>query len=142
QFNLTTRRMTGAEVEQVMGSDAWLHRTVRLSDRFGDHGLIAVFMGRIDDEALSVENWLMSCRVLNRGVERFLLDRIVRAAARRGVRRIDGRYIPTARNALVREHYERLGFEKTGEAPDGTTTWSLDTGSWEPLEHFIEAGED
>jgi FkbH-like protein len=142
QFNLTTRRMTGAEVERIAGSNAWLHRTVRLADRFGDHGLIAVFMGRIDGDALLVENWLMSCRVLNRGVERFLLDRVVRAAAGRGVRRIDGRYIPSARNALVRDHYERLGFERTGEEADGTSTWSLDTGSYQPLEHFIDAGED
>jgi len=142
QFNLTTRRMTGAEVEQIAGSGAWLHRTVRLSDRFGDHGLIAVFMGRIDGDALIVENWLMSCRVLNRGVERFLLDRVVKAAADRGLRRIDGRYIPTARNALVREHYERLGFEKTGEEPDGTTTWRLEITGHQPQQHFIDAGED
>jgi FkbH-like protein len=136
QFNLTTRRLTGAEVETLAASPVHVTRTARLEDRFGDHGLIAVLYGRIEGATLTLDGWLMSCRVLNRGVERLLLNDVVAEARRSGVTHIIGRYIPTDRNALVKDLYPQLGFSAVGN-DSGTTTWRLDVEGFKPLQTWI-----
>ena len=136
QFNLTTRRLTVAEVEALATSLAHVTRTVRLKDRFGDHGLISVLIGRIDGDTLTLDGWLMSCRVLNRGVEQLLLNEVVAAAHRLGLRRVVGSYIPTDRNGLVRDLYKDFGFSAV-DARDGVTTWCLDVDGFTPVSTFI-----
>jgi predicted enzyme involved in methoxymalonyl-ACP biosynthesis len=71
-----------------------------------------------------VDSWIMSCRVLGRRVEEAILQHLVQQARLRGITEIVGRYIPTARNGLVRDHFRRLGFDQTG-AQDGETVWQL-----------------
>jgi predicted enzyme involved in methoxymalonyl-ACP biosynthesis len=80
----------------------------------------------------------MSCRVLKHGVERLLLNSVVAAASRRGLKRVVGEYSPTPKNDLVREHYRALGFiQIDGEMP-GHTYWELRVeDQWKPLQHFI-----
>jgi FkbH-like protein len=136
QFNLTTKRLTGAQVEALAMDPNSFTRSVRLEDRFGDHGLISVLFGRIESDTLTVDGWLMSCRVLNRGVEQQLLNEVVTAVTRAGVRYVVGTFIPTDRNALVRDLYRDLGFSLVSER-DGVTTWRLDVDSFEPLQTFI-----
>lgn len=141
QFNLTTQRMSRAEVERIARDEGWIHRAINLADRFGDHGLIAVLMGRIEGETLVVENWLMSCRVLKRGVERLMLEEVVAAARARGLRRIEGRYIPTQRNGLVERLYPELGFEEMGQRCGGSS-FGLELDRFTPLPHFIEVQKE
>jgi len=136
QFNLTTRRLTVAEVEALATSLAHVTRTVRLKDRFGDHGLISVLIGRIDGDTLTLDGWLMSCRVLNRGVEQLLLNEVVAAAHRLGLRRVVGSYIQTDRNGLVRDLYKNFGFSAV-DAREGVTTWCLDVDGFTPMSTFI-----
>jgi FkbH-like protein len=124
QFNLTTRRHSAAEIMAMMANEQWITRTVSLVDRFGDNGLISVLLARIEDGVLVIDTWLMSCRVLKRGVEDFLLNQLVALARERGLAALRGEYIPTAKNGLVREHYARLGFEKTRD-DDGHSLWEL-----------------
>src|SRR5262249_42497134 len=100
QFNLTTRRHSAAEVQAMLESDCWLTRTVSLRDRFGDNGLISVLLAKISDGALAIDTWLMSCRVLKRGVEQFLLGHLIGIAKDRSIATIRGEYIPTAKNGL------------------------------------------
>ena len=88
-----------------------------LSDKFGDNGLIAVvILKERDAETLFIETWLMSCRVLKRGMENFTLNTIVAYAKERGYRRIIGEYLPTAKNKMVENHYPDLGFHKIEDA--------------------------
>jgi FkbH-like protein len=136
QFNLTTRRLTGAEVEALATGAMHFTRTVRLGDRFGDHGLVSVLFGRIEEKTLTLDGWLMSCRVLNRGVEQLLLNEVVAGATRSGVTRIVGIYIPSDRNALVKDLYKDLGFAAVSDH-DGTTTWCLDVEGFKPLPTYI-----
>jgi FkbH-like protein len=142
QFNVTTKRYANADLLRMMASPAWVTRTVSLQDRFGDNGLISVLLAEQRGDALAIDTWLMSCRVLKRGVERMLLNQLVAAARQRGVARLLGLYIPTAKNGLVREHYAGLGFAPLPAAPgdaEGTTHWELRIdGDWQPLSHFIE----
>lgn len=125
QFNLTTRRQTEQEVARLESDPSVLTLQVRLKDRFGDNGMIGVVIGRCEAGDCVLETWLMSCRVLNRGVERLVLDVLADQAHRRGMRRLIGIYLPTAKNALVRDHYQRLGFRADPSAPDGER-WTLE----------------
>jgi FkbH-like protein len=138
QFNLTTRRHSAADVLAMMADPTWLTRTVSLRDRFGDNGLICVLFARIAGDVLDIDTWLMSCRVLKRGVERFLMNRLCEFARDQGLRAVRGEYIPTAKNALVRDHYANLGFTQLTCDDNGHSTWEfpLDE-SWTPVATFI-----
>ncbi len=126
QFNLATRRFGEADCRRFMEDEqGFLPVTVSLRDRFGDMGLIAVLVLRVDGETLVFDEYLMSCRVLQRGVEDFTLNSVVELARARGVRRLRGVYRPTAKNGLVRDLYPRLGFRADGEG-DGETRYVLD----------------
>jgi len=126
QFNLTTRRYTEVEVE-ALEHDPDVHGLqIRLRDRFGDNGMISVVVCRRAGEDWEIDTWLMSCRVLGRGVEAAVLKELTEAARKLGLRRLIGRYIPTERNAMVRDHYATLGFRLVEEKPDGETVWDLD----------------
>jgi FkbH-like protein len=136
QFNLTTRRHSATDFLRMMRSSDWLTLTVSLNDRFGNNGLISVLLARISGDSLIVDTWLMSCRVLKRGVEQLILNRLCVLARTRGVESILGEYIPTARNALVRDHYHNLGFEAVSD-DGGHTWWRLSLAAQHPLETFI-----
>ncbi len=127
QFNLTTRRYSEAEVASAEADADVFTLQVRLIDSFGDNGMICVVICRPGaSREWVIDTWLMSCRVLGRKVEQMVLREILRRAREAGIDRVIGRYLPTEKNALVRDHYEKLGFAKVDEH-DGTTNWSMPT---------------
>jgi FkbH-like protein len=139
QFNLTTRRYTEAEVEAVMADPDAFGLQLRLTDRFGDNGIIAVVIGRKQPSLdLVIDTWLMSCRVLGRQVEAATLNLIAQEAVRSGARRLVGEYIPTAKNSMVRDHYARLGFAAVTGEPDRSV---LDLAGFTPADTFIHVVE-
>ena len=111
QFNLTTRRYTESEYDAMLRDEAVVGLHLRLIDRFGDNGLIGVVISRVEADALAIDLWLMSCRVLGREVERATLGLLVGEARARGLSRLVGEFIPTAKNGMVRDLYARLGFQ-------------------------------
>jgi FkbH-like protein len=130
QFNLTTRRYTDPEIERVETDPAALGLQVRLSDTFGDNGMISVVICRPHAAGeWEIDTWLMSCRVLGRKVEWMVLGEVLRQAKERSIERLVGRYVPTEKNALVVDHYRKLGFENVRQDADGTTHWALDVKS-------------
>ncbi len=127
QFNLTTRRYTEAEVAEMESDATCFTLQVRLTDTFGDNGMISVIICRPTPEGnWDIDTWLMSCRVLGRGVETMVLRELLEHAAERRVRKLVGTFRPTDRNKLVEQHYSKLGFTETGRRHDGTTMWELD----------------
>jgi FkbH-like protein len=144
QFNLTTRRYTLADIESMAKKPGWITLYGRLSDVFGDNGLISVIVGRKDDkdaEALHVDLWLMSCRVLKRDMELAMLDALVARARAVGVRYIHGTYIPTPKNGMVAEHYPNLGFAVApAAATDGADhrRWVLPVDDYAPRNRHIK----
>jgi FkbH-like protein len=119
QFNLTTRRYNWAELSGALRDG--FGRCYRLKDKFGDNGIISVVgVAREGADAARIDLWLMSCRVLGRRVEEAILADIAGRARALGARRLLGEYRPTAKNALVRELYPRLGFEAIGTSGEST----------------------
>jgi FkbH-like protein len=116
QFNLTTRRRSEAEVLAVMNHPDFTGFSMRLQDRFGDHGLISIVIGQQVDGTMKIDTWLMSCRVLKRQVEEEVLNELARLAKGRGCHRLQGIYLPTAKNRMVRDFYGRMGFALTAES--------------------------
>ena len=104
---------------------------VRLVDKFGDNGVIAVMMARVDGAEAVVEQWLMSCRVLGRRVEEACLNALVETCEARGVRRLVGIYKSTEKNGMVREMYAGLGFERVSVTEGGESRWELELGRFE-----------
>jgi FkbH-like protein len=125
QFNLTTKRYSNAEVLAISKSPEWVTFTVSLADRFGDNGLISVLLAKIEGKTLVIDTWLMSCRVLKRGVENFLLETILKFAHRQDLHQIHGDYIATAKNALVSDHYKNLGFHPRVQQAGTQSGWEL-----------------
>jgi FkbH-like protein len=138
QFNLTTRRYTLAEIRGIVDSPEWCTRTFSLRDELGDNGLISVILLRKQGDALAIDTWIMSCRVLQRGVEQFARNELVDLCRVEDSVRLLGTYIPTAKNSLVVDHYAKLGFSPAGS--DGAETfWELRVdASATPLTHSIE----
>jgi FkbH-like protein len=143
QFNLTTRRYTEADVLSVMQDNSAFGAQLRLMDRFGDNGIIAIVIGRlVEEEAVLLDTWLMSCRVLGRQVEPTTLNLAAALARGLGARRLIGEYVPTAKNGMVKDHYAKLGFSPidgdTGEA----ARYGLDLVDFTPRDTFIEVREE
>jgi FkbH-like protein len=142
QFNLTTRRYTDEDVIAVMADPDAFGLQLRLLDRFGDNGVIAIVIGRLQpNKDLLIDTWLMSCRVLGRQVEPTTLNLIAREAAKLGARRVIGEYIPTKKNGMVKDHYAKLGFTVMETTPDGGSRALLDLASYTPAETFIHVSE-
>ena len=126
QFNLTTRRYTSAEVVAIAHNPDYITLYGRLTDKFGDNGLVSVLIGQVVGETLQVDPWLMSCRVLKREMELATFDALVEQCHTRGIRKIVGVYIPSKKNSMVAGHYASLGFSPAGNASQGGTLWSYD----------------
>lgn len=130
QFNLTTRRYTEADVEAMESDPSRWTMQVRLVDRFGDNGMIScVVCNEAEDGVWEIDTWLMSCRVLARRVEECSMAKVVEHAKARGISSLVGRYRPTAKNAMVKDFFPKLGFALAEQTPE-ETTWHLDVASF------------
>ncbi|MGQ0686668.1 HAD-IIIC family phosphatase [Bradyrhizobium sp.] len=134
QFNLTTRRYSEAEVAALQANPEAVTVQARLSDMFGDNGMISAVICLKNGRQWEVDTWIMSCRVLGRRVEEAILQHLVQAARAAGASELIGRYIPTARNGLVKDHFEKLGFARLGAEPNDETVWRLDVGQYSEKE--------
>jgi len=142
QFNLTTRRLSEIECKALMENICWLPLYAKLADRLTDHGLISIVTVEALPEDLAIRDWLMSCRVLGRGVESFLMNRVVEHAQKLGLTRITAQYIPTSKNGMVKDFFQQFGFDKVAESPKGQTQWHLITANYRPRPTFMKTVEE
>ncbi len=112
QFHLTGLRLSEPELLALDARDDYQIIGVRLTDRFGDNGLVSAVLLHHHNHVLQVDAWVMSCRVLGRTLEEFVANEIVNVAKHRGCRQVVGRYVASPKNALVANLYSRLGFGK------------------------------
>lgn len=143
QFNLTTRRYSDAEVAAVIDAPGVLSLQIRLLDQFGDNGVVALVIARVlaAPTDMEIDTWLMSCRVLGRQVEQATLNVLAAAAMRQGVRRLIGRYRPSAKNGMVKHLFSQLGFTQVAADIDCDLLWELDLQDFTPHPTFVETIE-
>jgi FkbH-like protein len=125
QFNLTTRRYTEQQVEQMLSSPEWRVWSLRVTDRYADNGLVGVAIARTEGEVCEIDTFLMSCRVIGRTVETALLARLAADARQRGAKLLQGWFLPTKKNAPAQEFYREHGFEPSTTTPEGVL-WKID----------------
>lgn len=125
QFNLTTRRYTEPQIAEMRKKPEWNIYSIKVRDRFGDHGLVGVAMTHDQNDQCEVDTFLLSCRVIGRTVETALLAHLADSATQRGCKRLSGWFIPTKKNAPARDFYENHGFERKETGGSGTL-WTLD----------------
>ena len=131
QFNLTTRRYTEQQISDLSSRPDTSVLSIRVRDRYGDHGLVGVAITRDKGTDCEIDTFLLSCRVIGRTVETALLSQLAQSAARRGRQRLLGWFFPTKKNAPAREFYAQHGFELQSQNADGAL-WALD-----PAQHPI-----
>ena len=141
QFNLTTKRYTIGEIESIATSDEYIKIYGKLIDKYGDNGLIAISIGRIEENQCHIHLWLMSCRVLKRDMEFAMLDELVRQCKEKNVLEIIGYYYQSDKNNMVFDLYEKFGFvlsDTNGE----DTIWMLDISNYENKNKLIGIEND
>ncbi|MCA1592644.1 MAG: HAD-IIIC family phosphatase [Acidobacteria bacterium] len=125
QFNLTTRRYTEQQIEEMSERAGWHVLALGLRDRFGDNGLVGVAIVRECADAWEIDTFLLSCRVIGRTVETALLSDLTERARARGAKNIQGRFFPTKKNAPAVNFYPAHGFSLV-EENEGGSLWALD----------------
>jgi FkbH-like protein len=129
QFNLTTRRYTEQQIEELARREGWEVLAIQVRDRYADNGLVGVAITHDEGDVSEIDTFLLSCRVIGRTVETALLAYIAEEARERGVRRLEGWFLPTKKNAPARGFYREHGFRLVAEAgPEGAPgkRWQLD----------------
>jgi FkbH-like protein len=144
QFNLTTRRYNETEVAAKMKDPALLALQLRLTDRYGDNGIIAIVIAQPSDGRTSeylIDTWLMSCRVLGRQVEEATMNLLVSLSRKMGATSLVGEFRRTSKNAMVSTHYERLGFSRLDKGSSDNTYWRLFLPEFTPFSTCIDTVE-
>jgi len=137
QFHLTTTRYTPSQITSIQADPHKVGLYFKLKDRFGDYGLIAaVILERHPDLSMSIDTWVMSCRVLARTVEEFIFHEILETARQQGCRKILGKYVPTSKNHMVAGLYQGLNFKMVKEE-NGITYWQQDLNASESSRHLL-----
>ena len=137
QFNLTTLRCSEDDIRAMAEDAGCLCLYGKLVDKFGDNGVVTVVAGRQQGDVLHLQLWLMSCRVLKRGMEDAMMDAVVADAAARGIKTIRGYYYPTAKNGMVRDFYAEMGYTQLETDENGGTVWELEVETYRPRQPHI-----
>jgi len=138
QFNVTTRRYTAEEISSIASSNDYIALYGKLTDRFGDNGVVSVVIGKKDKNILHMDLWIMSCRVLKRDMELAMLDALVARCKEQGICEIIGYYYPTAKNGMVKELYKTFGFVLVSSDESGNTVWKLNTEKYSNQNRYIK----
>ncbi|WZL82116.1 HAD-IIIC family phosphatase [Vallitaleaceae bacterium 9-2] len=137
QFNLLTQRYTQQEFILHVQENNRRCYFGELKDRFGDYGLIVIIMVSVDKRILYVEDFVMSCRAIKKNVEFAIMDYIYQVAKEKGCKKIVGTYIPTARNALVKDIYKSMGFASK-DLNSGPITWEIEVSKYKNMNQTVQ----
>jgi len=137
QFNLRTQRLNCAELSKRTKDSNFINFCVKLEDKFGDLGIIAVVSCAVNHEEIFIDEFVMSCRVLQRGVEELIFNYLIQKSIERNIKLIRGGYIKSEKNILVKDLYHKFNFKKLN-TKDQETNWILDTTKSEKFKHYIK----
>ncbi len=128
QFNLTTRRYSLEEIKAMAASEKFMVNSYSVSDRFGDQGIVGVTIVEKAGREWRIDTFLLSCRVLGREIERVMAANILEQAGSAGAESVTGRYIPTQKNAMVKDFYKSISFSAAAET-EGAENWVFTIGA-------------
>ena len=138
QFNLTTKRYTRDEMEMRAKDENYITLYGKLEDKFGDNGIVSVVIGKRVKEECHIELWIMSCRVLKRDMEYAMLDTLIETCQNKGIKKIRDFYYPTAKNAMVKDFYGKMGFSQVACDASENSEWELEiSSSWKRMNDVI-----
>ena len=134
QFNLRTIRYSKNDILNIITLKTFITFSVKLSDNFGDHGLVAIAIIKLNDDSEAfLDTLLMSCRVLKRGVEDYLLNKIVIELRNKSINTLIGEYMPTSKNGLVNNFFIDHGFNFSSEK----NTYILQIDKFKTINNYI-----
>jgi len=137
QFNLTTKRFSQSDIEDITCDNEYVRLYGKLEDKFGDNGVSTIVIGKKDGRILHIDLWLMSCRIMKRNMEHAMLDSLVQEASKYGIDTIRGCYHKTAKNGIVKDFYKTMGFSLT-EQNVNDTVWEMKISDYRNLNHVIK----
>ena len=136
QFNLRTVRYTENEIRRIAEDQQYITIACSLRDKFGNHGLVSVvILQKCSDTEAFVDTWLMSCRVLKRGMEEYVINTLMQKALEQGVAVVTAEYLQTPKNKMVADIYEKMGFTKTDD-----NHYSISVKDYKVQKTFIREG--
>ncbi|MBF0205450.1 MAG: HAD family hydrolase [Oligoflexia bacterium] len=134
QFNLTNKRMDQTIVDSLIDQPNFMTLCARLEDIFGDNGLVSALVGQIKDHCLYIDLWVMSCRVFSRNLELAIFDTLIEKCIQQNIKKIQGVFHESKKNAIVSCLYQQLGFNTSGNG-----TWEMtNLDKYIPLNQVIE----
>jgi FkbH-like protein len=142
QFNLRTQRYSEGRCQEFMvRPEEYPCFYVKLRDRVGDYGLISVVCTQRTGERLDILEYVMSCRVLNRGVEQYTIAFLADYCRRSGLTMLRGEYLATDKNRMVSKFYEQFGFTNISATESGSV-WELAVDDFVAAEFFLQGDRD
>ena len=121
QFNLTTKRYQQDQISSFSDDKNKIVESTQVSDKFGDNGITGVYIIEKKDSEWIIDTFLLSCRIIGRGVEDIMLSQLIERARKENVKKIKGTFIPTAKNKPAENFYKEFGFKEEGDF------WIFDT---------------
>lgn len=120
QFNLTTKRYTEADLKGFL-ANGWKIWCISVADRFGDNGITGCIMVNNN----TIDTFLLSCRILGKGIENAFIKKILLLLKESDVKTVEASFIPTAKNAQVSDFYDSCGFSCIAQETDGIKTYII-----------------
>ena len=137
QFNFTTTRYSLKDIHNIINDKMRVTFQFSFKDKFSNYGIISLIIGTIKKNELFIDNWVMSCRVLNRTLENFILNSIVKYCKIKKIKKIVGIYIQTKKNSLVKNLYIDLGFLRINN-PKNSLQFFYDISTHKNKQTFVE----
>jgi FkbH-like protein len=139
QFNFRTIRYNEADLYNISKDCNYHTFAFTLNDKYGDYGIISfIVLKKIDNDALFIDNWVMSCRVFKRSMESFAMNQIVSYACYNGFKGIVGEFIPTSKNRIAARHYSECGFTEVENGNGNSERFYLDVKHYRKRECYIK----
>ena len=115
QFNLTTKRYQEEEIKEFAKDDKMIVGCAEVEDKFGESGITNIFIIKKNNEEWILDTFLLSCRIIGRGIEEGILGKIIEMAKKEGVKKIKAQFIPTQKNKPAENFLSNYGFQKEGK---------------------------
>jgi FkbH-like protein len=115
QFNLTTKRYQEEQIKKFVEDKTIIVGCSEVEDKFGENGITNVFIIKTKSNEWVIDTFLLSCRIMGRGIEEAIIGKILEIGKNRGIEKITATFIPTEKNKPAENFLKNYGFERDGE---------------------------